>query len=145
MGLSFLFNFVVKFSGFRNHFGTTSRLLEPFLAHPKRNLRTCFHPLREDMGSSLVSAKFSGHTNRIHCRFFGSGSTVTERNPVFSTINDDDIAQFKEILGEKYVIQDEERLLAANTDWMRKYKGSSKLLLQPRSTEEVYIFFSWDI
>ncbi|GFY87950.1 FAD-linked oxidases family protein [Actinidia rufa] len=89
------------------------------------------------MGSSLVLAKFSGHTNRIHCRFFGSRSTVTERNPVFSTINADDIAQFKEILGEKYVIQDEERLLAANTDWMRKYKGSSKLLLQPRSTAEV--------
>ncbi|XP_057492468.1 D-2-hydroxyglutarate dehydrogenase, mitochondrial isoform X2 [Actinidia eriantha] len=60
-----------------------------------------------------------------------------ERNPVFSTINADDVAQFKEILGEKYVIQDEERLLAANSDWMRKYKGSSKLLLQPRSTEEV--------
>ncbi|RVW51792.1 D-2-hydroxyglutarate dehydrogenase, mitochondrial [Vitis vinifera] len=32
---------------------------------------------------------------------------------------------------------DEDRLSAANMDWMRKYKGSSKLLLQPRSTEEV--------
>ncbi|KAL6990455.1 D-2-hydroxyglutarate dehydrogenase, mitochondrial [Sarracenia purpurea var. burkii] len=64
-------------------------------------------------------------------------ATITERNPMFSTINADDITQFREILGEKNVIQGEERLFAANTDWMRKYKGSSKLLLQPSSTEEV--------
>lgn len=60
---------------------------------------------------------------------------------MFSTIKADDITKFREILGEKNVVQDEEALLAANTDWMRKYKGSSNLLLQPRTTEEVYIFF----
>lgn len=64
---------------------------------------------------------------------------------MFSTINADDITKFREILGEKNVVQDEEALLAANTDWMRKYKGSSNLLLQPRTTEEVYIFLSCEI
>lgn len=60
---------------------------------------------------------------------------------MFATINSDDINHFKKILGEKNVIQEEEKLDIANTDWMRKYKGSSKLMLQPRSTEEVHIFF----
>lgn len=60
---------------------------------------------------------------------------------MFSTLNSDDISYFKGVIGEKNVIQDEERLLTANTDWMRKYRGSSKLLLQPSSTEEVGFFF----
>jgi D-2-hydroxyglutarate dehydrogenase len=60
-----------------------------------------------------------------------------QRNPSFSTLNSDDINYFKSILGEKNVIEDEDTLLSANTDWMRKYKGSSRLLLQPRSTQEV--------
>lgn len=47
------------------------------------------------------------------------------------------ISTFSEYFGEKNVVQDEDRLLDANTDWLRKFRGSSKLLLQPRSTEEV--------
>lgn len=64
-------------------------------------------------------------------------ATSAERNPKFSSVNLEDICHFKSILGEKYVIEDEDRLDDANTDWMRKYKGSSKLMLQPRTTEEV--------
>ncbi|XP_028051322.1 D-2-hydroxyglutarate dehydrogenase, mitochondrial isoform X2 [Camellia sinensis] len=127
-----------RFPGFTYHFGRTSRLPETFLAHPERNLPPYVNSLREYIGSGLSSAKkIDGHTHRIHCRSFGSVATATQRNPLFSTINDKDITHFKEILGEKNVVQDEERLLDANTDWMRKYKGSSKLLLQPRSNEEV--------
>ncbi|KAM7520138.1 hypothetical protein LguiB_019100 [Lonicera macranthoides] len=74
---------------------------------------------------------------RIQCIYFASLTTKIQRNPLFSTINSDDISHFKKILGEKNVIQEEEKLDTANTDWMRKYKGSSKLMLQPRSTEEV--------
>ena len=67
---------------------------------------------------------------------------MIQRNPAFSTLNSDDINHFKGILGDKNVIEDEDTLLFANTDWMRKYKGSSKLLLQPRTTQEVlYISF----
>lgn len=62
---------------------------------------------------------------------------MVQRNPSFSRLNSDDIEFFRSILGEKNVVQDEDRLLDANTDWLRKYRGSSKLLLQPRSTEEV--------
>ncbi|XP_041018111.1 D-2-hydroxyglutarate dehydrogenase, mitochondrial [Juglans microcarpa x Juglans regia] len=78
-----------------------------------------------------------GKTIRIQNRRFGSLAATIQRNPSFSTLNSDDISYFKGVLGEKNVIQDEDWLLSANTDWMRKYNGSSKLLLQPRSTEEV--------
>lgn len=64
-------------------------------------------------------------------------SSVVQRNSSFSRLNSDDIDFFRSILGEKNVVQDEDRLLDANTDWLRKFRGSSKLLLQPRSTEEV--------
>ncbi|KAF7120486.1 hypothetical protein RHSIM_Rhsim13G0235800 [Rhododendron simsii] len=135
-----------QFPGFRCQFSRTSSPLETFLPDPKRNLPSIVPPLREYIGRDLTSASnFSGRTHRIPCRFFGSAPIVMQRNPMFSTINADDITKFKEILGEKNVVQDEEALLAANTDWMQKYKGSSNLLLQPRTTEEVYIFLSCEI
>lgn len=83
---------------------------------------------------------------RMPCGFqfrcHSSLSSVVQRNPSFSRLNSDDIDFFRSVLGEKNVVQDEDRLLDANTDWLRKYRGSSKLLLQPRSTEEVKFFFS---
>ncbi|KAL8047351.1 hypothetical protein ABFX02_08G235300 [Erythranthe guttata] len=74
---------------------------------------------------------------RIHSRNLASVATVPSRNPSFAMISCDDISYFKKILGEKGVVQEELKLDDANTDWMRKYKGSSKLMLQPRSTHEV--------
>lgn len=78
-----------------------------------------------------------GKTSGIQYRYYGSLATKIQRNPSFSALNFDDVNYFKSILGEKNVIQDEDKLLSANTDWLRKYKGSSQLLLLPRSTEEV--------
>ena len=83
---------------------------------------------------------FESWTSRIHYRHFATA--MIQRNPAFSSLNSDDINHFKGILGDKNVIEDEDALLFANTDWMRKYKGSSRLLLQPRTTQEVlYISF----
>lgn len=109
----------------------------------KRNIGTCFHFLRDDRDATLRTSLGTGigSTVRLQHRCFGSAAAKIQRNPLFSTLNSDDISYFKGVLGEKNVIQDEDRLMTANTDWMRKYKGSSKLLLQPRSTEEVGFFF----
>lgn len=74
-------------------------------------------------------------------RWFSSVATTVQRNPSFSSINPDDISYFKTILGDRGVVQDELALDSANTDWMHKYKGSSKLMLQPKTTEEVDNFF----
>ncbi|KAG8383377.1 hypothetical protein BUALT_Bualt04G0006200 [Buddleja alternifolia] len=101
-----------------------------FLAH------SCL--LRGSGNGNLTNLpRFEGYGFRIHCRTLASAASTTVRNQSFSSINSDDISYFKKILGERGVVQEEEKLDDANTDWMRKYKGSSKLMLQPRSTEEV--------
>lgn len=73
----------------------------------------------------------------LQCRSFGSAGTKIQRNPSFATLNSDDITYFKGVLGEKNVVQDEDRLEFVNADWMHKYKGSSRLLLLPTTTDEV--------
>lgn len=40
------------------------------------------------------------------------------------------------------MVQDEERLSVANIDWLRKYKGASRLLLLPKDTNEVLSNFA---
>ncbi|MQL77557.1 hypothetical protein Taro_009957 [Colocasia esculenta] len=79
------------------------------------------------------TAIFSG----TYRRSFVSAAVNFPRSPTFSKLTKDDIDHFKNILGDKYVIQEEDRLSTANLDWMRKYRGSSQLLLLPRSTKEV--------
>jgi D-2-hydroxyglutarate dehydrogenase len=97
------------------------------------------HQKRSFGGNVWAPLGILGKASRIQCRYFGSVAETIQREPSFSMLNSDDISYFKGILGEKNVIQDEDRLSFANTDWMRKYKGSSKLLLLPRSTEEVLL------
>ncbi|KAK8918747.1 hypothetical protein KSP39_PZI021902 [Platanthera zijinensis] len=110
------------------HYSGFSRELDPW--------KCCFTPsylgVIEGL-KALVTVNFSV----LHHRPFSSASTSTKRNPYFSTVSLDDVRHFVDILGHKSVIQDEDRLLAANIDWMRKYKGSSQLLLLPKNTEEV--------
>ncbi|KAG2696306.1 hypothetical protein I3760_07G053500 [Carya illinoinensis] len=128
-----------------------------FLLGPRSNPTSAEHPLRRSssgvcywcpyiadkkgrFGGTLwdpTAGTGLGKTIRIQNRLFGSLAATIQRNPSFSTLNSDDISYFKGVLGEKNVIQDEDWLLSANTDWMRKYNGSSKLLVQPRRTEEV--------
>lgn len=74
-------------------------------------------------------------------RCFGFATEKIRRDPSFATITNDDIVCFKEILGDNNVIQDEDRLSSANMDWIQRYEGSSQLLLLPRSTQEVQLFF----
>ncbi|KAL6345360.1 hypothetical protein AAG906_015843 [Vitis piasezkii] len=125
-------------SGFTYNFGRTCKPFNPYLRRQGSDVQICIYPTRDYIENLHGSTELCyGKSFRIQNRFYGSATTKIQRNPIFSTINSDDINHFREILGEKNVIQDEDRLSAANMDWMRKYKGSSKLLLQPRSTEEV--------
>ncbi|XP_030523707.1 D-2-hydroxyglutarate dehydrogenase, mitochondrial isoform X2 [Rhodamnia argentea] len=97
----------------------------------------CYLGHKQSLSDHLQARAFALGASLIQIRCFGSIATKIQRNPKFATINSDDIRYFRDLLGEKNVKQDEDALLAANMDWMRKYKGSSKLLLLPRSTEEV--------
>ncbi|XP_010531060.1 PREDICTED: D-2-hydroxyglutarate dehydrogenase, mitochondrial [Tarenaya hassleriana] len=117
-------------SGFMNGCVEKSKLHERFNENQNIRFYSCFRPVTEYRSSqrSLGIRQY---------KLFGSSASKIQRNPTFSSLDSDDVSYFKEILGEKNVIQDEERLETANTDWMHKYKGFSKLMLLPRSTEEV--------
>ncbi|KAL2905490.1 D-2-hydroxyglutarate dehydrogenase mitochondrial, partial [Bienertia sinuspersici] len=99
------------------------------LVNHRPSLLTSFLTSHSCNSGYIFSEKLS-----LQVRFYGSAPV--ERSPVFSEINSKDISYFKSFLGENNVIQDLDRLQPANTDWMHKYKGSSKLMLLPRSTEE---------
>ncbi|GJX57905.1 D-2-hydroxyglutarate dehydrogenase, mitochondrial isoform X1 [Tanacetum coccineum] len=88
-------------------------------------------------GLQKPSVIHTHNISEIRHRNYGSAASIVQRNPKFSTINNDDITYFEKILGAKKVIQDNEELETANTDWMNKYKGSSKLMLQPDNTGEL--------
>ncbi|PNI12356.1 D2HGDH isoform 4 [Pan troglodytes] len=63
-----------------------------------------------------------------------------ERYPVrrlpFSTVSKQDLAAFERIVPGG-VITDPEALQAPNVDWLRTLRGCSKVLLRPRTSEEV--------
>ncbi|XP_019618594.1 PREDICTED: D-2-hydroxyglutarate dehydrogenase, mitochondrial-like [Branchiostoma belcheri] len=54
----------------------------------------------------------------------------------FARINSEDVAVFERLLPGR-VIADPEELVGYNTDWLRMCRGSSRLLLRPKTTEEV--------
>lgn len=61
----------------------------------------------------------------------------------FSQLTEDHVQHFKQLLGKKSAVIDGVTVDATgdlepfNSDWMRKYKGHSKLVLKPQSTNEV--------
>ncbi|XP_004620729.2 D-2-hydroxyglutarate dehydrogenase, mitochondrial isoform X2 [Sorex araneus] len=63
-----------------------------------------------------------------------------DRYPVqrlpFSTLTADDLATFNHIVPGR-VVTDPGQLEASNVDWLRSVRGCSRVLLKPRSTEEV--------
>ncbi|KAF8934445.1 hypothetical protein CPC16_001656 [Podila verticillata] len=60
-----------------------------------------------------------------------------QRNQEFKKLTDDDLAYFKSILAPSALTQDEGDLEAFNNDWLQKYRGQSKLVLKPSTTEQV--------
>eukprot|EP00258_Populus_trichocarpa_P045669 XP_024461688.1 D-2-hydroxyglutarate dehydrogenase, mitochondrial isoform X2 [Populus trichocarpa] len=112
----------------------THRLLKQSIKSLVNRQLTSNNPIYRSISALPLG---NGGRNPQLYRSFGSLATKVERNPSFSSLNSDDLSYFKGVLGEKNVVQDEDRLETANIDWMHKYKGSSKLLLLPRNTEEV--------
>ncbi|KAF9981798.1 hypothetical protein BGZ65_003564 [Modicella reniformis] len=60
-----------------------------------------------------------------------------KRDHSFKKLSEKDISYFKSILASSSITQDEEDLEIFNSDWLRKYRGQSKLVLKPSSTEQV--------
>ena len=66
-----------------------------------------------------------------------------KRDSRFKELTSDDVKYFKELLGKESAIIDgvnqdaSEDLDGYNVDWMRKYRGHTRLVLKPESTEQV--------
>nr|XP_039266939.1 D-2-hydroxyglutarate dehydrogenase, mitochondrial-like [Styela clava] len=59
-----------------------------------------------------------------------------KRGP-YGLVSDKDIRIFESILGEQRVITDENVIESYNVDWLNTVRGQSKVLLKPKTTEEV--------
>ncbi|XP_049866142.1 D-2-hydroxyglutarate dehydrogenase, mitochondrial isoform X1 [Pectinophora gossypiella] len=55
----------------------------------------------------------------------------------FGTVQAADINYFKSILSEQRVVTDESDVLPFNIDWIKNCRGQSKVVLKPKTTEEV--------
>lgn len=66
-----------------------------------------------------------------------------KRDPKYSEITSEHVKFFKDTLGSESAVVDgvttdaSEDLEAFNTDWMRKYRGHTRLVVKPQSAEEV--------
>ncbi|CAG8637671.1 7702_t:CDS:10, partial [Paraglomus occultum] len=64
-----------------------------------------------------------------------------KRNPNFKEINDEDVSYLASILSQNALIVDNgtnsSDLTPFNVDWMGKYRGKSRVVVRPRSAEEV--------
>lgn len=66
-----------------------------------------------------------------------------QRNPNFAQVTADDVKFFKDLLGAQSAVVDSVTADAAddiepfNRDWMRKYRGHTRLVLKPESTDQV--------
>jgi len=69
-------------------------------------------------------------------------SNQIKRND-FKVIDENDIKHFEIILGENNVIKDSNELKKYNTDWLNLFIGSSKVVLNPKTTTEVSKILSY--
>ena len=66
-----------------------------------------------------------------------------QRDSKFAKVNEEHVKYFKDLLGSESAVIDgvskdaSEDIEAFNSDWMRKFRGHTKLVLKPSSTEEV--------
>lgn len=65
-------------------------------------------------------------------------SEKVHRDSRFKKLEESDVDYFRSVLvDDNYVITNELDLDFYNEDWMRKYKGQSKLVLKPKTTQQV--------
>ena len=55
------------------------------------------------------------------------------RNPNFATVKDSDVVFFKDVC--KSVLTEESEVRSFNTDWTKKWIGSSRVVVRPETTE----------
>ncbi|AOW02430.1 YALI0C06446p [Yarrowia lipolytica CLIB122] len=67
----------------------------------------------------------------------------TETRGDYARLSEADIEHFKTILPENGLVTDVEDIEMFNTDWMRKFRGQTQLVLKPTSAEQVSKILSY--
>ncbi|KAI8795740.1 D-2-hydroxyglutarate dehydrogenase, mitochondrial-like isoform X1 [Biomphalaria glabrata] len=102
-----------------NTSGIAFRSLNLFTKHKKKLQKECTFLLRHYSDVPLTSVK---HPDM--------------KRGSFAVLSNEDIAFFKKLLPGR-VITDESELLPYNTDWLKTVRGASKVVLRPKTTQEV--------
>ncbi|XP_040916153.1 D-2-hydroxyglutarate dehydrogenase, mitochondrial isoform X2 [Toxotes jaculatrix] len=93
---------------------------------------------------SCSSGHFVASTRKLHAKADGpkpSPAAAPERLP-FSRVTQEDLAFFRKILPGG-TLTDPDLLESSNVDWLKTVRGSSEVLLRPRTTEEVSQILSY--
>lgn len=86
----------------------------------------------------IITAKVSFYSTKTVQLTAETYKDKVSRSPDYKHLEEADFEKFKQILNDPNgIITDEHDLLFYNEDWMRKYKGQSKLVLKPKTTEQV--------
>ena len=85
------------------------------------------------------------YSTKIQTRLTSENYPDVHRDPRFKKLKSDDLNYFKSILSEQEILRasESEDLSFYNEDWMRKYKGQSKLVLRPKSVEKVSLILNY--
>ncbi|WEW56231.1 D-lactate ferricytochrome c oxidoreductase [Emydomyces testavorans] len=129
-----------------------------------RSLSLAFRWVRTSRGAfnfrhqqlSCLSIRAISTTAPLHIHETSSSTSATkefkfttdaypqlERNSTFSEVTSEHVQHFKDLLGAQSAVIDGLTTDAAddiepfNTDWMKKYRGHTRLVLKPQSTKEV--------
>ncbi|GFF40047.1 putative D-lactate dehydrogenase C713.03, mitochondrial [Aspergillus udagawae] len=92
--------------------------------------------------SFSVSSVVGGNATR-EIKYTTNAYPELKRNPNFAEITEQDVTYFKELLGAQSAVIDgvttdaTDDIEPFNADWMRKYRGHTKLVLKPQNKEEV--------
>ena len=82
-------------------------------------------------------------STRSYATFTSDSNPSLKRNPNFKDVTVEDVAYFKSILGADQAMIDgitkhaTDDLASFNTDWTKKYRGKSQLVLKPQNAEQV--------
>jgi len=122
-----------------------SRQIATFSPKRSQNLRPSILPRRYFSSTARRREGEQGDTSEPNHKVSYTTDAYPEikRDSKFSEITPDNVSFFKSTLGDDSAVIDgvnsdaSDDIEAFNSDWMHKYRGHTRLVLKPKSTEEV--------
>ncbi|KAI9794505.1 MAG: hypothetical protein M1833_000365 [Piccolia ochrophora] len=120
-------------------FGLGDGLQDKLLAPQVRWSSATTEPLQPDAAGTTKGP--ASPANQI--KYTSESYPSIKRDARFAELTDEHVVYFKDLLGAESAVIDgitadaSDDLEAFNSDWMRKYRGHTRLVLRPKTTEEV--------